>query len=381
MEIRGYLQRVYQELHAHPELSQEEVQTAQYVEAELRRMGFSVWTQVGGHGVVGVLDLGGPGLTLALRCDMDALPIKEETGVPFASRNPGVMHACGHDSHMTVVLGTCLFAAQNKEELKGRLVAVFQPAEETVGGAQGMIEDGLFDQFPPDRLVGVHNLPSLPVGCLGLQAGPITANADSFKAVFHGAGGHGALPHRTKDAIAMAAAGVQNAFAVTQRRTEANYPQVLSFGIIQGGTSFNIIPEKVVLEGTVRTVRNEDQEQMISLLHQAFGSAAGLYGGTYELEYSKGVPAVVNDEQVVRELSQFFASQIPEIKVVSEGLASLIGEDVSLFLQQVPGVLLYIGSGQEGAVNELHNPGFVVPQECLNTGWKALTSIVKGYLG
>ena len=167
-----------------------------------------------------------------------------------------------------------------------------------------MIEDGLFDQFPPDRLVGVHNLPSLPVGCLGLQAGPITANADSFKAVFHGAGGHGALPHRTKDAIAMAAAGVQNAFAVTQRRTEANYPQVLSFGIIQGGTSFNIIPEKVVLEGTVRTVRNEDQEQMISLLHQAFGSAAGLYGGTYELEYSKGVPAVVNDEQVVRELAQ-----------------------------------------------------------------------------
>jgi metal-dependent amidase/aminoacylase/carboxypeptidase family protein len=155
---------------------------------------------------------------------------------------------------------------------------------------------------------------------------------------------------------------------------------VLSFGVIQGGTSFNIIPERVTLEGTVRTVQADDRELMIRLLHQAFQAAADLHGGSYQLEYTRGVPAVVNNAGVVQELSGFFASQIPEVPVASEGLASLIGEDVSYFLQEVPGVLLYIGSGREGAVNELHNPRFLVPRETLITGYKALASVIEGYL-
>ncbi|HPT82908.1 MAG TPA: M20 family metallopeptidase [Limnochordia bacterium] len=380
MDLASYVQKVYQELHAHPELSSQEAWTASYVARELKQMGFAISTQVGGHGVVGLLDAGRPGLTLGLRSDMDALPMGEETGVSYASQIPGVMHACGHDSHMAMVLAACRYAAENKERLQGKLLAVFQPAEEVGDGAKAMLEAGVFAQVKPDRFVGIHNWPSLGVGSLGLQSGPLTANTDSFTAVFRGVGGHGALPHRTKDAIAMATAGVQNAFALTQRYTDASYPQVVSFGVIQGGTTFNIIPETVTVAGTVRTMRLEDQEQMIRLLHQAFRAAADLYGGSYGLDYAKGVPGVVNDAQVAAELAEFFAAQLPDVRVVSEGLASLVGEDVGYFLQEVPGVLLFVGSGREGAVNELHNPRFLVPAEALVTGFRALVSIIEGYL-
>ncbi|NLM41631.1 MAG: amidohydrolase [Firmicutes bacterium] len=380
MDTARYVERVYQELHAHPELSLEEAWTASFVAEELREMGFSVSTQVGGHGVVGLMEFSSPGPALGLRADMDALPMTEETAVSFSSQNPGVMHACGHDSHMAMVLAACRFASENRERLRGRLLAVFQPAEEMGDGARSMLKAGVFARVMPDRFVGVHNWPSLPAGSVGLQAGPLTANTDHFHAVFHGLGGHGALPHRAKDAIAMATAGVQNVFALTQRCTNASYPQVVSFGLIQGGTTVNIIPERVTVAGTVRTMRLEDQEQIIRLLHQAFRAAAELYGGSYELDYVRGVPGVVNDAQVVEELVCFFAAKLPDVRVVTEGLASLVGEDVGYFLQEVPGVLLFVGSGQEGAVNELHNPRFLVPTKALVTGSRALAGIIEGYL-
>ncbi len=375
-----YMRETYERLHQYPELSEHEFWTADFVAGELTRLGFTVRTNLGGTGVVGVLELGGSGRILALRCDMDALPVQEDTGVSYASKNPGVMHACGHDSHMATLLGTCAHVARHKQRLNGTLVAIFQHAEEIVTGAKAMLDQGLFAERKPDRLVGIHNWPSLPVGSLGLQAGPITAFADRFKVTFFGQGGHGALPHQTRDSIAMATAGVQNAFALAQRRVNASFPQTLSFGVIQGGTSFNVIPSQVVVEGTVRTVRLEDQETMIANLNQAFGAAAHLHGGDYSLEYRKGVPAVVNSTKVVEELTEIFAAKMPETPIVSQGLASLIGEDVAYYLQEVPGVLLLIGSGQEGAVNDLHHPRFLVPGETLATGYKALTSIVEGYL-
>jgi amidohydrolase len=381
MENIHYLESVFEQLHQHPEVSLQEKWTAQFVATELRKFGFTVTTGVGGTGVVGVLECEHQGPVLALRSDMDALPVQEKTGVDYASCNPGVMHACGHDSHMAIALGACAYAAQNRESLAGILLAIFQPAEETVVGALAMLADGVFSEYQPERLVGIHNWPKLPAGSLGLQKGPITAFADRFRVIFRGQGGHGAFPHTTKDPIAMATNAVQAAFSLTRRKTDSLYPQVLSFGVIQGGTSFNVIPETVMVEGTVRTLRRDDQELMISLLHQAFGSAAALYGGSYELEYDKGVPSVINNATVVEELQGFFTNQLPDTTVVTEGLASLIGEDVAYFLQEVPGVLLYVGSGQEGAINELHNPSFLVPRQSLKTGYKALVCIINGYLG
>ena len=375
-----YMQNIYEMLHEHPEVSLREFKTADFVTGELEKLGFAVRTRVGGTGVVGVLEFGRPGEILALRCDMDALPLQENTDVPYASKNAGVMHACGHDSHMATILGTCAFAAQNKERLSGTLMAIFQPAEEIVVGAQAMLDQGIFAEKKPGRLVGIHNWPSLPAGAIGLQNGPLTAFADGFKVTFLGEGGHGALPYKTKDPIAMATAAVQNALTLAHRRMNSNHPQTLSFGMIQGGTSFNIIPSKVVVEGTVRTTRLEDQETMIGLLHKAFAAGANLHSGEYVLEYRKGVPAVINNEIVVKELEHVFQTKIPEIPVVTQGLASLIGEDLAYFLEKVPGVLLLIGSGQENGISELHHPSFLVPTQTLEIGYKALTSIVEEYL-
>jgi amidohydrolase len=376
-----YMQHVYEQLHKYPEISLEECWTAGFVAEELRKMGFSVQTKVGGEGVVGLLELAGPGQTIAFRSDMDALPVLEETGASYASQNEGVMHACGHDSHMAMLLGVCRYASQQKQNLKGTLMAIFQPAEEIGAGARAMLEGGLFAATKPHRLVGIHNWPSLPAGQLGLQEGPISAYADTFKAAFLGQGGHGALPHKTKDPIAMAAMAVHNAFALVQRSFNAAYPQTLSFGVIKGGTRANVIPSKVSVEGTVRTVRTEDQDKMIGLLHQAFETSSALYGGEYVLEYRKGVDAVVNSAAVVGELRSIFERRIPAIPVVTQGLASLIGEDLAYYLYEVPGVLLYVGSGQQGLVNELHHPSFLVPRQTLETGYRALTSIVDEYLG
>lgn len=375
-----YIEEMRAELHSNPELALEEFWTSEFIATELKKMGFTVRQKIGGTGVLGILDFEKPGKTVALRADMDALPVQEETGVFYASKNPGKMHACGHDSHMATLLGTCAYAAQNRERLSGKLMAIFQPAEEIVVGAKAMLKDGVFAEEKPDRFVGIHNWPNLPVGTLGLQKGPITAFADRFKTSFKGQGGHGAFPHRTKDPITMASAAIQNAFSLAQRRSDANYPQVLSFGVIQGGTSFNVIPEQVVVEGTVRTMRPEDQNNMIEILHQAFAAGVNLHGGDYELEYCKGVPAVVNDVQFVTELVEIFQAKLPEIPVITEGLASLIGEDVAYFLQEVPGVLLLIGSGEEGAVNELHNPHFLVPKKTLYSGYYALAAVLEAYL-
>lgn len=375
-----YMRKIYERLHQHPELSEHEFWTSEFVAGELSRLGFKVLTNVGGTGVVGTLEFASLGKILALRADMDALPVAEDTGVAYASKNPGVMHACGHDSHMTILLGACAYAAENKNSLAGTLMAIFQPAEEVVVGAKAMLEQGLFSIFKPDRVVGIHNWPSLPAGSLGLQEGPITAFADRFKVTLRGQGGHGALPSKTADPIAMAAAGIQNAFALAQRRADDRFPQTLSFGVIRGGTSFNVIPSEVIAEGTVRTTRLEDQDAMIDTLKRAFGAGAILHGGDYVLEYSKGVPATVNNGIVVEELSGAFIARIPEVPLVTQGLASLVGEDMAYYLQEVPGVLLFIGSGQKGGVTELHHPRFLVPTETLETGYKALTSIVEEYL-
>lgn len=381
MGDKHYIENVFKHLHQHPELSLYEEKTAAFLAEELGRLGFIVTTGVGGTGVVGILEGSLHGPTLALRSDMDALPVQEETGVDFSSLKSDVMHACGHDSHMAITLGACAFAAKQRSFLQGSLMVIFQPAEEIVAGAKAMLEDDLFGGKIPTRLVGIHNWPKIPAGILGLQKGSLTAFSDRFQVVFHGQGGHGAFPHTTKDPIAMATAGIQAAFSLVQRGTDALKPQVLSFGVIQGGSSFNVIPESVRVEGTVRTLHLKDQELAISLLHQAFGSAASLYGGSYSLDYQRGVPAVVNHGEVVDEILGFFHQDLPETEVKTSGLASLIGEDIAYFLQEVPGVLLYVGSGEVGAINELHNPGFIVPLKALFTGYDALKSIISGYLG
>ncbi|MGI6149496.1 MAG: M20 metallopeptidase family protein [Limnochordia bacterium] len=378
--MRSYLLTIREELHQQPELAFQEEKTSAVIARELRRFGFKVRTGVGKTGVVGLLRFDEDGPCAALRADMDALPVLEETAVPYASRHPGVMHACGHDSHMAIALGCCRYFAENKTRFRGTFMAVFQPAEEIVGGAPAMLADGVFQDARPDVLFALHNWPQIPTGTVGIQAGPLTAFADRFQVVFRGVGGHGALPHKARDPIAMAAAAVQGAFAAVQRRSDPMRPRALSFGSIRGGSRFNIIPEEVVLEGTVRTLSPEDQNEMIALLEQVFGAAASAYGGTHKLDYEQGVPAVINDLEVCQRASAVVRERLPRTTVTTSGLNSLIGEDVAYFLQQVPGALLLFGSAEPGKVNELHNPRYLVPDEAVIAGFEAIREILCSYL-
>lgn len=378
--LTGYLQQVREQLHRQPELAFEEHKTAAFVAEQLERLGFTVRRGVGKTGVVGLLQFAESGPCAALRADMDALPIAEETGVPYASENPGVMHACGNDTHMAIALACCAYFAEHKSKCRGAFMVIFQPAEEIVSGAEAMLAEGVFSPVKPDVLFALHNWPQLPLGTLGIQVGPITAFADRFQVVLRGRGGHGALPHTTRDPIAMAAAGVQNAFTAVQRKCDPMRPRVLSFGKIHGGTSFNIIPEEVVLEGTVRTVSPEDRESVIELLEGVFDAAAQMYGGTHQLEYRRGVPAAVNDPAACQRAVEVLRDRLPEVPVVTAGLASLIGEDVAYFLEQVPGVLMLFGTGRPDAVSELHNPRYLVPEEAVAVGWQAVQALLSSYL-
>ena len=377
--IIEYMKAVYEKLHQNPEPPFQEIWTSSFVAEELETLGFKVLRGVGQTGVVGLLECAMPGPCIALRSDMDALPIHENTGVPFASQIPDMMHACGHDSHMAITLGCCAYAAHNREQFAGTLMVIFQPAEETVVGAKAMLADGLFDHCKPDMLLAIHNWPHIPAGSVGIQGGPVTAFSDRFVVTFTGVGGHGAFPHKTKDPIAMAVAGIQWAFSLIQRRTDPQGAQVMSIGSIHGGSSFNIIPEQVVVEGTVRTVKPKDQEAMIEMLHQAFGAAAYLHGGTYDLRYEPGVPAVVNHRELAGEFANVVKQAHPQIQIITQGVASLIGEDVAYFLEVIPGALLFIGSGQTGGVNELHHPRYLVPKQTLITGFQVLTSLIDHY--
>lgn len=379
--LAGYMKEMYQILHQNPEPPFKEYWTSELLAKELTRLGFDVKTGIGKTGVVGTLHGASPGPHLAIRSDMDALPVEENTNVSYASKCEGMMHACGHDSHMAMLLGCSAWAAGMRDQLKGTLQVIFQPAEEIVEGAKAMLADGLFAEKKPDYMFAMHNWPYIPVGSIGLHGGPLTAYSGRFEATFKGVGGHGAFPHKARDPIAMATAAVQSAFALIQRRSDPQGAHVMSIGSIRGGSSFNVIPDRVTIEGTVRALHRSEQENMVELLHQAFGAAARLHAGSYDLLYEEGVPAVVNDQELVAQLKEILAQSNPEIPIITSDLASLIGEDVAYFFNEVPGVLIFIGSGQEGGVNELHHPGFLVPEKTLEVGCKVLSSIVTHYCG
>lgn len=374
--IASYMKEIYQKFHQNPEPPFQEIWTSELIAQELIRLGFEVKTGIGRTGVVGVLHGSAPGPHIAFRSDMDALPIEENTSVSYASKNAGMMHACGHDSHMAVLLACCQYAAGLKDELKGTVQVVFQPAEEIVEGAKAMLAEGLFSDKKPDYMFALHNWPHIPVGSVGIQAGPLTAYSGRFEAVFKGVGGHGAFPHKAKDPIAMATSAVQSAYTLVQRYSNPQGARVMSVGLIRGGSSFNVIPDRVTIEGTVRALQRSEQEKMVELLHQAFGAAARLYAGSYELLYEEGVPAVVNDRELARQLVEMLGKSRPELSVLTSDLASLIGEDVAYFFNLVPGVLIFIGSGQEEGINELHHPEYLVPEQTLHVGLKVLSSIV-----
>ena len=359
------------DIHAHPELAFEETRTAGIVAAELARLGIPHRSGVGGTGVLGTIEGGRPGPTLAIRADMDALPIHERTGLPFASVADGKMHACGHDIHTATLLGVAEVLRDAAPLLAGRVVLVFQPAEETLSGAAAMIADGAAEGL--DLALGFHNMPDMPVGRFGYCRGATLAAADRFDLVVRGRSGHAAHPDDAIDPIVAGAAFVSQAQTVVSREIDPLHPAVVTIGMFQGGTAPNIIPESVELRGTVRTLHAEARDTAEAALRRLSTGLEAMHRVRCDLSYRRGVPPLVNSDRVLDPAVAAVRAQFGD--VVDEGAPSMGAEDFSEFAERMPGFQLRIGSGTPGREDRLHNAGYQPDERCIGLGVQALSRI------
>ncbi|HUK13996.1 MAG TPA: amidohydrolase [Thermoanaerobaculaceae bacterium] len=371
------LEVLYRDLHSHPELSLREERTAARIAGELAAAGFAVTEHVGGHGVVGVL-ANGAGPTVLVRTDMDALPVVEATGLPYASsvkatddqgREVGVMHACGHDAHMTVFVGTARALAAARGRWRGTLVMIGQPAEERGLGAAAMLADGLYTRFPrPDLALALHVSPSLPVGSVGFVPGYAFANVDSVDLTVRGMGGHGASPHRTKDPIVIAAEIVTALQTIVSRATDPTTPAVVTVGSIHGGTTYNIIPDEVRLQITVRSYAPEVRQAILAAIERiarGIALAAGVPADRMPtVKLAEGfTPAVYNDPALVARLAARLRTVLGADHVV-ELKAEMIGEDFArygLLEPRIPICMFRLGSVDPARIAESERSGTPLP--------------------
>ncbi len=355
-------------LHSHPELSGKEYQTSVYVAGVLSTCGIQVSEGVGKTGVVG--DLVGQDTDprcLAIRTDMDALPIQERTTLEFASRNLGIMHACGHDVHTTVGLGTAMILAELRSQIPGSVRFLFQPAEEIAQGAGWMIADGAAKNV--DAFLSVHVFPSIPAGSIGVRYGSLTAAADNFELTLIGESGHGARPHEAVDAIWIAAQVMTTLQQAIGRTQNPLRPVVLTVGQIEGGRAPNIIADQVVLKGTVRSLHPETHANLPQWIEEIVASICKPYGAKYQFNYERGVPSVHNDLRLTQLLERSAQAALGYDHVTVLPEPSLGAEDFALFLEHAPGSMFRLGVGRAGTTNyPLHHPQFEVDESAIIAG-------------
>lgn len=345
-----------QDLHAHPETAFGEHRTAAFIARELREMGLEVHGGIAGTGVVGVLR-NGSGWSVGLRADIDALPITEATGLPYASTVPGKMHACGHDGHTAMLLGAARHMAAHPPG-PGTVVFIFQPAEENEGGGRVMVEEGLFDRFPVDMLFAMHNWPGLPAGRFAVHSGPVMAAFDTFELRLTGRGSHGAMPHEGIDPITVAAQ-VQLAWqTLVSRAVSPTDPAVISITQVHAGDTLNVIPDCIVLRGTVRSFRPETRDFLEREMRHRAENIARAYHASAELDYQRRYPATINSPAAA-EMAIAAAAAIVGPEAVERDLSpSMAAEDFSFMMQEVPGAYVWLGNGSTEGGNHLHSPTY-----------------------
>jgi amidohydrolase len=355
-------------LHAHPELSGKEHQTSAYIAGVLSSCGLSVQEAVGKTGVVGELvGNGSDRRTLAIRTDMDALPIQENLQLDFASANPGVMHACGHDVHATLGMGTAMVLSQLESGLPGNVRFLFQPAEEIALGAKWMVEDGVMKNV--DAIYGVHVFPSIPARQIGIRYGALTSAADNLEIVIQGESGHGARPHQAIDAIWIAAQVITSLQQAISRTQNPLHPIVLSLGQIEGGRAHNVIADRVTMKGTVRSLHPESYDNLPGWIENIVRGVCQIYGAKCQIDYRRGVPSVHNDDTLTQiiEAATREAWGDESVQILPE--PSLGAEDFSVYLDNVPGCMFRLGVGHENKTNyPLHHPKFEIDEEAILTG-------------
>jgi amidohydrolase len=370
-EMAGDLVAWRRDFHRHPEVAFEERRTAGVVRAFLERVGIEV-RPCGEPGLRGVLKGGRPGPTVALRADMDALPLAEENDHGFASEVPGAMHACGHDGHMAILMGAARWLAARRDELEGSVVFLFQPSEERPpGGAMGMVRDGALEGV--DRVFGLHLWQPLPTGLVGVCPGPMLAQSDNFEVVVAGRGGHASQPHMLADPVLAAAQLVVAAQSIVSRAVDPLDAAVVSFSTIHGGQAHNIIPDEVRLTGTVRTYEAGAQQVIKRRLRDVAEAISAGAGATARLTYEDGYPPVVNDPGVTERVAAAARRELGDDRV--QRIRPVMGgEDFAYYLREVPGAFVFLGMG-DGCPYPHHNARFDLDERALPLGVRLMVSV------
>ncbi len=377
-----HTQQWRRDLHRHPELGFEEHRTAGIVARELRTLGLEVSTGIGKTGVVGLLEGAHEGPTLLLRFDMDALPIQEETGAEYASTRLGVMHACGHDGHVAIGLTVARLLTQHRDEIHGKVKFVFQPAEEGLGGAQAMLEDGVLESPRPDYSLALHLWNEKPVGWIAATPGPFMAGSDVVDINLQGRGGHGALPHQTRDPIVAAAQLILALQTIVARNVPPLDVAVLSITQVHGGDAHNVIPEVVHLRGTLRTFSKSTRELVLNRIFQLTDHLAYAMGCNDEVKITDLTPPVVNDETVTMLVAQTAREVLPEV-VVDTSYRTMVSEDMALLMERVPGCYFMVGSAnpERGLNYGHHHPKFDFDEQALVFGVTLMSAVALKRLG
>lgn len=363
-------------LHLNPELSTEEYETSKRIQEKLDEFNIQYQTGFAGTGVLGIIKGEKEGKIIAIRADIDALPITEASGEDFTSLNEGVMHACGHDAHTSMLLHAGKILNENKDKIKGTILLIFQPAEELspVGGAKRMLEDGVFDEYTPDMVLAQHVWPDLEVGKFGVMAGPIMGNSDRFKITITGSGGHASMPHSTTDAIIVANQVVSALQTIVSRNADPMQPAVVTVGRFDAGSKHNVIAETAELEGTIRTQSDATKALTKKRFFEIVEQVTAAMGAAVEIEFYDGYPATVNDIEWAAQLKKSI-NNIYGDEATPALLPSLAGEDFSRFLKEYPGVYYWLGTSVGEGQKPLHNPAFRLNEDAFKYGITAMVNM------
>ncbi|WP_176081190.1 M20 aminoacylase family protein [Paraburkholderia tropica] len=362
-------------IHAHPELGYEEFVTGDLVAQRLAEWGYEVHRGLGGTGVVGTLKAGDGTRRLGLRADMDALPIHEATGLDYASRIPGKMHACGHDGHTAMLLAAARHLAQSRS-FNGTLHLIFQPAEEGLGGAKRMLDEGLFERFPCDAVFAMHNMPGFPTGKLGFRAGPFMASSDTVVIDIDGRGGHGAVPHKAIDPVVVCANVVLALQTIVSRNVPPLEMAIVTVGAIHAGDAPNVIPQTAQMKLSVRALRPDVRDLLEERITALVHAQASVYGATARIDYQRRYPVLVNDPAMTAFAQDVARDWLGEGGLIHDMDPLTGSEDFAFLLGHCAGSYLIIGNGDGEGGCMVHNPGYDFNDDCLATGaayWVKLT--------
>jgi amidohydrolase len=380
-ELFPYNQQLRRDFHRHPELGFQEVRTAGIVARDLTELGLEVSTGIGKTGVVATLEGARPGPVLLVRFDMDALPIQEETGAEYASETPGVMHACGHDGHTAIGLTVAKMLEAHKDELGGTVKLVFQPAEEGLGGAEAMVADGVLDQPKPGQSLSLHLWNDKPLGWIGVTPGPAMSASDRFTVKIIGRGGHGAAPYITIDPVVAGAQVITALQNIVSRNVDPLEAAVVTVTSMVGGEAFNVIPESVVLKGTIRTFNPEVRSIVLERFEAIASGVSNAMGCQAEVDLKSITPAVSNDPVIAAQVFEVANKIYPQAEISTDE-RTMGSEDMAYMMDDIPGCYFFIGSAdhERGLDAGHHHPKFDFNEGALTTGAALMASVVQDFL-